>query len=142
MAQEVLQGVVDVRDGELVGLKASSLGRSGERHVACGQQLEVGDFVRLKREIVLVVDDATGVAAPEVVVKAVLIEHGQESCTVGFLPRHIALRPLISARLDGQLAQVIELYDTLGEDCYKRTKSIRNHGMAAYIHLNNVPLME
>ena len=25
MAQEVLQGVVDVRDGELVGLKASSL---------------------------------------------------------------------------------------------------------------------
>jgi len=142
MSQQVLQGAVDVRDGELVGLHSSTLGRSCERHAVCGQQVEVGDFIRLKKEVVLVVDEATGVAAPEVVVKAVLIEHGQESCTVGFLPRHIAMRPLISARLDGQLAQVIELYDTLGEDCYKRTKSIRNHGMAAFIHLNNIPLME
>ena len=74
--------------------------------------------------------------------KTELIEHGQESCTVSFLSWHIALCPLIMERLDKQLDQVIELYDTLGEDSYQRTKSIRNHGMAAYVHLNNIPLME
>ena len=69
--------------------------------------MEVGDFICLKKEIVLVVDDATGNAAPEKVVKAVLIKHGPESYTVAFLPQHIAMCLLISARLDGQLAHVI-----------------------------------
>jgi len=62
---------------------------------------KVGDFIPLKKEVVLIMDKATGLAAPEVVVKGVLNEHGQESCTVGFLPRHIAMCPLISARHDG-----------------------------------------
>jgi hypothetical protein len=147
MAEAILEGTVDVRDGELVGLHASSLGRSCTRHVACGQELEVSSIVRFRREVMLV-DDATGVEggpgrAPETVVKAILIEHGQESCTVGFLPRHIALRPELSQRLHGQFAQIIELYDVLDEGVsYKRTKSMRNHGMAAYILLNDIPILE
>jgi len=146
MSEEVLQGVTDVRDGEIVGIHASSLGRSCTRHVACGQELEVSDIIRFKQEVMLV-DEEVGAAggegrAPETVVKAILIEHGQESCTVGFVPRHIALRPEESRRLHGQFAQIIELYDLLDEGTYKRTKSIRNHGMAAYILLNDIPILE
>ena len=55
----------------------------------------------------------------------------------------MAMRPLTSERLDGQLAQVIELYDTLDENSSCRwTKSIHNHGMAAYVYLDNISLME
>ena len=99
MSKEVLQGVTDVRDGEIVGIHASSLGRSCTRHVAWQE--------------VMLVDEETGASggagqAPETVVKAILIEHGQESCTVGFIPRHIALGPDVSQRLHGQFTQIIE----------------------------------
>ena len=75
---------------------------------------------------------------PETVLKAVLIEDGQETCHVGFLPRHIALRPTEVERLSGKFAQVLELYDDLEESKHKRTKSVRNQGMASFILMSSV----
>ena len=146
MSEAVLEGVADVHDGKIVGIHASSLGRSCTRHVVCGQELEVSDIIRFRQELKLV-DEEAGAAsgagrALETVVKAILIKHGQESCTLGFIPRHIALCPDVSRRLLGQFAQIIELYDLLDEGTYKQTKSIHNHGMAAYILLNDTPILE
>ena len=139
----------DVRDGEIIGLHSGTHGRSCERHEACGLQVEVGSIVRFKRDVIMVdrvrgvqVDEgAPGNQAPETVVKVLLVEDGRETCHIGFLARHIALRPG-SIRLHGQYAQVIEVYDELDEEVsYKRTKSVRNSGMASYVLLNNSPFL-
>ena len=69
--------------------------------------------------------------------KVVLVEGGEESCTVGFLPRYIAMHPEQVCRLHGQFAQIIELYDELDTaTSYNRIKSARNNGMASYVLLN------
>ena len=88
------------------------------------------------------VDDGDpGDKVPETVIKVILVVDGCDTCIVGFLPRHIALRPG-STSLHGQYAQVIELYDELDEEVsYKRTKSVRNFGMASYVLLNNAPFL-
>jgi hypothetical protein len=109
------------------------------------------DFiVKIKREV-LMVDEDLGVEGeenapvrlvPETVLKAVLIAVGQESCHVGFLPRHIALRPMEVERLSGKFAQVLELYDDLDDSKHKRTKSARNQGMASFILMENIQELE
>ena len=76
--------------------------------------------------------------APETVIKVVLVVDGIEGCHVGFLPRHIALRPAEVNRFHLQFAQVVELYDDCEVGTYQRTKSARNNGMAAFVLLNNV----
>jgi len=140
----------DVRDGEVVGLHSSTYGRSCDRHAICGHEVEVGSIVRFKRDVIAVGRDYLGLEgvdnAPnqvvEVVVKVILVEGGQESCTVGFLPRYIALRPEEVSRFHGQFGQIIELYDELeAGTSYKRTKSARNNGMASFVLLNNLPLL-
>ena len=68
---------------------------------------------------------------PETVLKAVLIVDGQETCHVGFLQR-----------LSGKFAQVLELYDDLEESKHKRTKSVRNQGMASFILMENIQQLE
>ena len=129
------------RDGEIVGLFSPTHGRSCERHQVCGRSVSVGSLLKIKREV-LMVDEDLGVEGdengparlvPETVLKAVLIKDGQETCHVGFLPRHIALRPTEVERLSGKFAQVLELYDDLEESKHKRTKSVRNQGMASFI---------
>jgi len=134
----------DVRDGEIVGLQSSTFGRSCDKHAVCGQELEVGSIVHFKRDVIVVGRDLglkdakdTLEQVAEVVVKVVLVEGGEESCTVGFLPRYIAMRPEQVCRLHGQFAQIIELYDELDTaTSYKRIKSARNNGMASYVLLN------
>ena len=140
----------DVCDGEVVGLHSSTYGRSYDLHAICGHELEVGSIVRFKWDVIAVgryylglkgVDDAPNQVA-EVVVKVILVEGGQESCTVGFLPRYIALRLEKVNWFHGQFAQIIELYDELEVGTsYKRTKSARNNGMASFVLLNDLPLL-
>ena len=138
------------RDGEIVGLFSPTHGRSCERHQVCGRSVSVGSLLKIKREV-LMVDEDLGVEGdengparlvPETVLKAVLIVDGQETCHVGFLPRHIALRPTEVERLSGKFAQVLELYDDLEESKHKRTKSVRNQGMASFILMENIQQLE
>ena len=75
-----------IHDGEIVGLTGSSNGRSCEQHTCCGSCVRVGDLLRIKVGVV-----QHGDGTVETVVKAILIQDGTETCTVGFAPRHIAV---------------------------------------------------
>ena len=76
------------RDGELLGLNASSNGRSCEQHECCGKAVKADDVIRFK---LAVVEDVLG--KPLETIKAVLIKDGTELCTVGFLGKEIAALP-------------------------------------------------
>ena len=139
----------DFYNDQIVGLHDASLGRSCERHEGCGKELEVGSFIRFKR-VILLVDEARGITggegtAPETVIKVVLLKGGYETCSVGFLPRRIALH-WNSHQLHGQFAQIIELNDYLDEDdsdySSKKKKNSRDHGVAEYVLLNDIPVLE
>ena len=82
-----------VRDGEIVGLHASSTGREGAQHPICSIHVAVGNIVCFKSDVL----DIEG--HPEMVIKAVLVNDGSETCMVGLLPRHVALRPAEVTRL-------------------------------------------
>ncbi len=75
-------------------------------------------------------------------VKAVVIVDGAEICTVGFLPRHVAAKQAQAAVLSNKFAQIIELYNNAHPGSARHNKSLRNHGVASYILLDNVPIME
>ena len=105
-----------------------------------------GHVVRFKREMQEIVFRTPGDPEPDVsiepVIKVVLILDGTEQCTVGFLPRHVAARPREAKRLHNKFAQVIELYDDTPEEFMRHNKSVKNHGMASYILLDNIPEFE
>jgi hypothetical protein len=107
-----------------------------------------GNIVWFKREVMEVVYQVPGDPEPdddaqiETVIKAVLVLDGTEHCTIGFLPRHVAARPEEAAQLHGKFAQIIELYEETPVGQMRHNKSIRCHGIASYILLDNVPEME
>jgi len=57
------------------------------------------------------------------------------ACRSGACPRE-------AAHLHNKFAQAIELYDDTPEGFMRQNKSIRNHGMASYILLDNIPEFE
>jgi hypothetical protein len=132
-------------DGEIVGMHASTTGRSCNQHECCGRHLQPGQIVRLKTEVMEVVYETPGDPEPdarvETIIKAVLVLDSTEFCTVGFLPREVAARPQEAAHLNNKFAQIIELYNETAGDLARHTKSRRNHGMASYVLLENVPVM-
>ena len=122
-----------MRDGEIVGLRGITNGRSCECHDCCGKFLFPDDLVRFKLTVV----DIEGKV--EEAVKVVRIRDGTESCTVGFLPRNVA-----TTRKDefiGKFAQIIELYDKSDNEFMVR-KSIRNKGMASFRLLTHIQEQE
>ena len=125
-----------VHDGEIVGLKGTSNGRSCGQHTCCGSCVREGDLLRFK---VGVVQHEDGMV--ETVVKAVLIRDGTETCTIGFAPRHIAVVERKRRLIVEHFAQIIELYD-LSESASKKSKSNRNQGMASYRLLEDIPSQE
>jgi hypothetical protein len=133
-------------DGEIVGLHCSDNGRSCNQHVCCGRDVVPGHIVRFKTEVMEVLYQVPGDPEPdariETVIKAVLVFDGTELCTIGFLPRHVAARPEEAAHLHNKFAQIIELYDETPVGRMRHNKSLRCHGMASYILLDNVPAME
>ena len=114
------------RDGELLGLNASSNGRSCEQHECCGNAVKADDVIRFK---LAVVEDVLG--KPLETIKAVLIKDGTELCTVGFLGREVAALPSQRSKYIDKFAQVLELYDD-NENSMMRKKSKRNAGMASF----------
>ena len=98
--------------------------------------VQAGDLVRFK---LCVVSNEDGTF--EDAVKVVLIRDGTETCTVGFVPRHIVAVEHKRHSIADKFAQVIELYD-LCESAVKRTKSNRNKGMASYRLLDDIEPQE
>ena len=87
-------------------------------------------------------DDPEPYARTETVIKAVVVLDRADLCTIGFLPRHVAARPHEAQYLNNKFAQILELYDETQGDLARHKKSKRNHGMASYVLLENIPEME
>ena len=93
----------------------------------CGIHVAVGNIVHFKSDVL----DVEG--HPEMVIKAVLVNDGSETCTAGFLPRHVVMRPAeVTTRLHGKFMIIMELYALCDESTMKRIKSKRNQGMALF----------
>jgi len=122
-----------VKDGEIVGLKDSSNGRSCESHECCGEHVAPDDLVRFKLAVV----DING--KTEESIKAVRIRDGTELCHIGFLPRNIVVTG--KDKFVGQFAQIIELYE-LSENETMRRKSHRNKGIASFRLLQDIQEQE
>ena len=109
-------------DFEVVGLQSSSNGRSCTIHECCGEDVGIGDVLRLVGCTVAV----DGVV--EEALKLVKVVDGIDCCTVGFVPR--ALMNLSSVKNQvNKFVQVSELYKD-SPNGYKRDKSYKNCGMA------------
>eukprot|EP00977_Amphora_coffeiformis_P024177 scaffold15108_cov180-Amphora_coffeaeformis.AAC.53 len=109
-------------DFEVVGLQSSSNGRSCSIHECCGEDVMVGDVLRLVACTVAV----QGVV--EEAIKAVKVVEGIDQCTVGFVPRAFKDLPAVKNQLN-KFVQVCEVYKD-SPNGYKRDKSYKNCGMA------------
>jgi hypothetical protein len=69
----------------------------------------------------------------ETMIKAVLVLDDTEHCTIGFLPRHVAVRPEEAAQLHGKFAQIIELCEETPVGWMRHNKLIWCHGIASYV---------
>ena len=125
----------DIRDGEILGLRGTTNGRSCEQHACCGAIVRPNDCVWFKAAVVPIdgVDQAG--------IKAVLILDGTELCTVGFLGKNIAALKKTSDKFVNNFAQVIELYDS-SENAAKRAKSHNNLGVCSFRLLEDIQIQE
>ena len=125
----------DIRDGEILGLRGTTNGRSCEQHACCGAIVRPNDCVRFKAAVVPIdgVDQAG--------IKAVLILDGTELCTVGFLGKNIAALKKTSDKFVNKFAQVIELYDS-SENAAKRAKSHNDLAVCSFRLLEDIQIQE
>ena len=93
----------------MLGLNASSNGRSCEQHECCGKAVKADDVIRFK---LAVVEDVLG--KPLETIKAVLIKDGTELCTVGFLGREVAALPSQRSKYIDKFAQVLKAIHARG----------------------------
>ena len=121
------------KDGEIVGLKGTSNGRSCVSHDCCGAHVTLDDLIRFR----LSVADVDGKI--EEAIQVIRIRDGTESCTIGFLPRNIVKSG--KEKFIGKFAQIIELYED-SESEVKRRKSHRNKGVASFRLLDDIPQQE
>lgn len=121
-------------DIEIVGLNKSSSGRSCSVHGCCGDNIQIGDCLRLVKTIVMIKGES------QEAIKLVKIQDGVESCTVAFLPRVWITLPKVQRNI-GYFAVVKELYKT-SPNGYKREKSHKNCGMASCFFLNDIARSE
>ena len=68
---------------DIVGINASSNGRSCEEHKVCGSVLKMDSLVRF-REVQIIVKDKE-----ETTLAVYWVTDGVDHCCVGFLPRHM-----------------------------------------------------
>lgn len=119
------------RDGEIVGIDIPDNGHSCVVHECCGSSLLPNDLIRFKSDAI----DVGGKIHS--CFKAVRITDGVEGCNVGYLPLHIvSLKD--SPSYKEKFATIIELYRE-SEDSYKYHKSQKNHGMASFRLLSDMP---
>ena len=100
---------------EIVGIVASSNGRSCEEHNVCGSVLTEDVVVRLRKVHVV-----NGKGIEETAIAAHWVPDGIDRCRVGFLGRHLIKH---CQHYDGALAQITEIYSADSESPMKRKKN-------------------
>jgi hypothetical protein len=100
----------------------------------CGNHLVVGDLVKFEVTMSLVGEEAV------VVIKVIKIRDGNETCLIGFLPRHIGYGTR-NDKLRNKYAQVLELYKE-SADFTKKRKNRRLVGVALYRLLDDIQDLE
>jgi hypothetical protein len=105
---------------EIVGIEASSNGRSCEEHNVCGSVLTEDVVVRLRK-----VQIVNGKGIEETAIAAHWVSDGIDRCRVGFLQRHLIKH---CQHYDGVLAQITEIYSADSESPMKRKKNRHNVG--------------
>jgi len=86
-------------DGEIVGLSSSFNGGACKQHVCCGMHVAAGTLLHLKIDTL---ELEQGIF--KAVTKAIVIRDGTETCTIEFLPRHIAKRHQTREQLSNRFA--------------------------------------
>ena len=119
-----------LKDGEIVGLFMSTNGRHCTLHKCCGESLLPNDLIRLKEDVIGEGDDT------RMVLKAVKVKDGVESCHVGFISQ--AVLCFTKQKYANHFAQVLEIYQE-SDDPFKRRKSEKNYGMESFRLLDDVP---
>ena len=105
---------------EIVGIEASSNGRSCEEHDVCGSVLTEDVVVRLRK-----VQVVNGKGIEETVIAAKWVSDGIDRCRVGFLQKHLIK---YSKHYDGALAQITDIYSADSESLMKQKKKRHNVG--------------
>jgi hypothetical protein len=118
-------------DLEIVGLLSHTNGRSCTQHNICGENVMVGDVLRLVKTVVTV----NGVA--EEAVKCVRISDGIDSCTVAFVPRNLHNLEIVKNNINSFVI-VKEIYAD-SDNTYKKRKANKNFGMAGVVLLREIP---
>jgi hypothetical protein len=123
------------RDGEMVGLKSDTNGRSCEAHLCCGASLHVGDLVRF-RLVILEVQEGTPVEA----LKVLKIKDCTKGCHIGFLPRYI-LKGARRNEFKDAFGQVIIIYQ---DSTFKILRRKNDHllGVASFCLLSEIQVSE
>ncbi len=105
---------------EIVGIDASSNGRSCHQHDACGSVLDGNVVVRLRKVQIM---ESSG--REETVIAAYLASDGIDPCRVRFLQRHFVPH---TRSFDGVLVRVTEVYSITSKSLIKRKKCRHNIG--------------
>jgi hypothetical protein len=120
---------------EIVGLYECNNGRSCIQHVCCGEEVVVGDILRLQKTLVETPDFQV-----EEAIACILVRAGEEKCRVGFVPRALHEWEPVLKHINKH-AQVVELYRT-SRNSAKRRKSHMNMGIAGCVFLDEIPQQE
>jgi hypothetical protein len=123
-------------DFQFVGLYGSSNGRRCDRHQCCGQHIQIGDLVRMKKTVVTITDHHK-VETVEEAIKVVKIEDGVEACTVGFIPRTQMMIPKVLVSIE-KCCIVAEIYN-ISANRYKRMTANKIFGMAGMNLVDAIP---
>lgn len=119
-----------MNDLEIVGLSASTSGRTCNEHAVCGEHLHQGDICRLIRCNVLIE------GTPEESIKVVKVVEGRDMCMVGFVPRSFQAMERVYSHIDG-LIRINEIYKD-STNVYKQRLAKNNKGMASASLLDEV----
>jgi hypothetical protein len=120
---------------EIFGLYASNNGRSCIEHICCGEEVVVGDVLRLQKTVI-----DTPEFESEEAIACILVRAGEEKCRVAFVPRALLQWEPVVKHINKHV-QVVELYRT-SRNSAKRRKSHMNMGIAGCVFLDEIPQQE
>ena len=116
---------------DIVGTEEGSNGRTCENHtVACGKLLEEDMVLRLRK---CQITDEHGYEMTAIA--AVWVTEGNDSCRVGFLPRHCVKHMDL---YNGRLVQVVNIYTELDDNLTHRRKFARNRGCCRALFIETI----
>jgi hypothetical protein len=116
---------------EVVGIEASSNGRSCHMHDVCGSVIEEDTVLRIRKVQIVNV-----LGKEETALAAYHLSDGIDQCCVGFLQRHFVSHALT---FDGALAQVTEVYSITSDSAIKRKKCRHNMGCCLASLISDFP---